>query len=57
MDLDGLAAEATRLLKDATTRRGMGREGIAFARAHRGATEKTLALLEFSAAADAYRSR
>ena len=51
MELDSLAAEATRLLKDATTRRGMGREGIAFARAHRGATEKTLALLEFSAAA------
>lgn len=51
MDLDALAAEASRLLRDATTRRGMGREGIAFARAHRGATEKTLALLDFSAAA------
>jgi hypothetical protein len=35
----------------------MGREGIAFARAHRGATEKTLALLEFSAAAGSDRSR
>ena len=57
MDLDSLAAEAARLLKDATTRRGMGREGIAFARAHRGATEKTLALLEFSAGAAPDRSR
>jgi 3-deoxy-D-manno-octulosonic-acid transferase len=57
MDLDGLAEEAARLLKDSTTRRGMGREGIAFARAHRGATEKTLALLEFSAAAGSDRPR
>jgi len=57
MDLNGLVQEATRLLKDPTTRGGMAREGIAFARAHRGATEKTLALLEFSAAPVADRLR
>jgi 3-deoxy-D-manno-octulosonic-acid transferase len=57
MDLGALVGEASRLLKDATTRRGMGREGIAFARAHRGATEKTLALLEFSAATGSQHSR
>lgn len=56
-DLESLAGEAARLLKDPTTRRGMGRDGIAFARAHRGATEKTLALLDFSAATAADRPR
>lgn len=49
-DTEALRREAERLLKNATTREAMGREGIAFARAHRGATEKTLALLDFSAA-------
>lgn len=53
MELDELPQEATRLLKDATTREAMGREGIAFARAHCGATEKTLALLDFSDAPSA----
>jgi 3-deoxy-D-manno-octulosonic-acid transferase len=56
MDVDALVTEAARLLKDATTRRGMGRDGIAFARAHRGATAKTLALLDFSAATAADHS-
>ena len=57
MELDELPQEATRLLKDATTREAMGREGIVFARAHRGATQKTLALLDFSAAPGPDRSR
>jgi 3-deoxy-D-manno-octulosonic-acid transferase len=57
MDLNGLARESTRLLRDETTRKGMAREGIAFARAHRGATEKTLALLDFSAGPAASRFR
>lgn len=56
-DIESLPAEAKRLLQDPTTRRGMGRDGIAFTRAHRGATEKTLALLEFSAASAAGRPR
>jgi 3-deoxy-D-manno-octulosonic-acid transferase len=55
MDTEELWREAERLLKDATTRAAMGREGIAFSRAHRGATKKTLALLEFSAAPESDR--
>ena len=57
VEVNELPREATRLLRDATTREAMGREGIAFARAHRGATQRTLALLDFNAAPSADRFR
>jgi 3-deoxy-D-manno-octulosonic-acid transferase len=57
MDTAELAREAERLLKDATTREAMGREGVVFSRAHQGATQKTIALLDFSAASRSDRSR
>jgi 3-deoxy-D-manno-octulosonic-acid transferase len=57
MDTAELAREAERLLKDATTREAMGREGVTFSRAHQGATQKTIALLDFSAVSRWDRSR
>jgi 3-deoxy-D-manno-octulosonic-acid transferase len=40
-----LAREAARLLGDAQARERMGAAGLAFARAHRGATDRTMALV------------
>jgi 3-deoxy-D-manno-octulosonic-acid transferase len=41
-----LAARAQEILQDAAIREAMGRAAVAFARAHRGATARTLALIE-----------
>ncbi len=45
-DADALVREAARLLADATARRQMGEAGRRFCAAHRGATERTMALVE-----------
>jgi 3-deoxy-D-manno-octulosonic-acid transferase len=45
-DADSLVREAARLLADAGARRRMGEAGKRFCAAHRGATERTLALVE-----------
>ncbi len=45
-DADGLIAVAAELLDDAGQRRQMGHAGQAFAARHRGASQRTLALLE-----------
>jgi 3-deoxy-D-manno-octulosonic-acid transferase len=45
-DADGLMREASRLLADAGARAWMGEAGEAFCAAHRGATARTMALVE-----------
>jgi 3-deoxy-D-manno-octulosonic-acid transferase len=45
-DADGLVREASRLLADAGARAWMGEAGEAFCAAHRGATARTMALVE-----------
>ena len=45
-DASGVARETMRLLRDAATRDRMGQAALAFARAHRGATEKVMELLK-----------
>ena len=45
-DADSLVREAARLLADAGARRQMGEAGKRFCAAHRGATERTMALVE-----------
>ena len=45
-DVDGLAAEVTRLMHEAARRESMGRAARAFAEAHRGAVERLCSLLE-----------
>jgi 3-deoxy-D-manno-octulosonic-acid transferase len=45
-DAERLVAEARRLLADADARRAIGAAGLAFAARHRGATQRTLALLD-----------
>ena len=40
-----LAREAARLLDDAQARERMGAAGLAYASAHRGATERTMAMV------------
>jgi 3-deoxy-D-manno-octulosonic-acid transferase len=44
-DADSLVREAARLLADAGARRRMGEAGKRFCAAHRGATERTMALV------------
>jgi 3-deoxy-D-manno-octulosonic-acid transferase len=44
-DADELMSQAAHLLNDATARDAMGRNALAFANQHRGATRRTLALL------------
>jgi 3-deoxy-D-manno-octulosonic-acid transferase len=44
-DAAELMSQAARLLNDATARDAMGRNALAFANQHRGATSRTLALL------------
>jgi 3-deoxy-D-manno-octulosonic-acid transferase len=44
-DADALVREAARLLADAEARRRMGEAGKRFCAAHRGATERTMALV------------
>lgn len=46
MDADALVRAARSLLSDVERRRAMGEAGRAFAARHRGATERTLALIE-----------
>ena len=45
-DADGLAKSTGRLLGDAAERERMSLAAITFARAHRGATARTMALVE-----------
>jgi 3-deoxy-D-manno-octulosonic-acid transferase len=45
-DADALVRESARLLADASARRRMGDAGKRFCAAHRGATERTMALVE-----------
>ena len=45
-DADGLKQALTALHADAELRRRMGAAGVAYARAHRGATERIMAMLE-----------
>jgi 3-deoxy-D-manno-octulosonic-acid transferase len=45
-DVSGLAGEIRRLAEDARARREMGEAGLQFAAANRGATQRTLALIE-----------
>jgi 3-deoxy-D-manno-octulosonic-acid transferase len=45
-DAGELVAQAQALLADATERQAMGEAGRAFAARHRGATQRTLALIE-----------
>lgn len=45
-DAAGLGAAAARLLADPTVRHGMREAGLAFARAHGGATQRALSLIE-----------
>jgi 3-deoxy-D-manno-octulosonic-acid transferase len=45
-DADALVREAARLLSDAGTRAWMGEAGEAFCAAHRGATARTMAIVE-----------
>ena len=46
IDVDQFATEARRLLTDAAARDGMREQALAFAEAHRGATARTLHLIE-----------
>ena len=45
-DADAVVRETARLLADADARRGMAEAGKRFCAAHRGATERTMALVE-----------
>src|SRR5262249_38995381 len=45
-DADALIREVTRLLADGEARRRMGEAGRCFCAAHRGATERTMAIVE-----------
>jgi 3-deoxy-D-manno-octulosonic-acid transferase len=45
-DADGVVREAARLLADAEARRRMGEAGRRFCEAHRGATGRTMGIIE-----------